>query len=436
MKQQVIIIGAGLVGPLLATLLAQNGMDVRVFERNSDLRKRPARPGKSVNITLATRGMAVLDHVGIGEQIRTLSMPVYGRVIHARDGRTEYQPYGNRRECLYSISRHTLAGCMADMAEANGIPLSFQRRCVGLDTAIPSVRLEGESGVETLSADVLIGADGAHSAVRHHMMAQARINYSQYYADHANKEIMMSADAVREAHFRTDALHIWPRGEFMLIAFPNLDGSFTCTLHLPYEGTPSYAGMKTVHDVQRLFERYLPDICPYIPNAAEQFFAHPEIPMVTVRCDPWVLEGRVALIGDAAHAIWPSYGQGANCGFEDCASLARLLTTSSSLKEGLTQYQFERLSNANAIADLSIQHFEEIRDQVGDPLFLKRKKLERLLNQLYPEQFIPLYARVSFTQMSYVEAIRQEKEQRRLVDALMQRSDPEVAISELRGMNP
>lgn len=429
MKPDTLIIGAGLVGPVLGTLLAQQGQQVEILERNSDLRLKPARPGKSINITLAERGMYVLRRIGLEAQVKQLSVPVFGRIIHGANGQCDYQPYGNHQECLYSISRHTLASCVTSYAEAHGVKIQFEHKCMGLNLSQRSLAFEANGEFYSRSAPLVVAADGAHSEVRKQWMQQSRMNYSQIYADHANKELLMSAESVKQAGLRLDALHIWPRGEFMLIAFPNLDGSLTCTLHLPFEGVQSHTALRTREDVERLFRHHMPEVLELMPDVAAQYAAHPLIPMVTVKTNPWVTHDFLALIGDAAHAIWPSYGQGANCGFEDSLTLSDCFQETGNVGEALQRYAALRKPNADAIADLSVQHFEEIRSQVGNPQFLERKALERQLNRLSPDQFVPLYNRISFTRMSYVEAIEREQQQRRLVDSILQREVEPLAVS-------
>lgn len=413
-RRSVIVVGAGIVGTVFATLLTQQGYDVRLFERHADPRGCAPRAGKSVNLTLCTRGFAALDAVGIGDEIRALSVPVYGRVIHAADGSTEAQPYGSHRECLYSISRHRLWLALLDLVDQNGVPMAFGRGCLSVDPSLGEIVLD--SG-ERLRSDLVIAADGARSAIRHALLARPQVQYSQRYADHANKELYLPPDCVQRAGLDHHALHIWPRGEFMLIAFPNLDGSLTATLHLPLEGDPSFGAIRDPAALEALFSTYFADVRPLMPTLVEDYFSHPEIPMVTVRCSPLVT-GRLALIGDAAHAVWPSYGQGANSGFEGCLLLAECLARGS-VEEALARYDHERQPDASAIADLSEDHFEEIRDSVGDPKFHDRKRLERRLNELYPEHYVPLYVRVSFSRMPYAQAVRIEKRQKRLIDDLL-----------------
>jgi kynurenine 3-monooxygenase len=418
-KKSALIVGAGLVGPVIGVLLARQGFAVELFDRNGDPRPLPAKRGKSVNLTLATRGFGALDAVGIGRQVRELSVPVYGRVIHGVDGTVEYQPYGSRGECLYSISRHRLSQVMVDLVEEAGIPIHFGHRCTGANPSLGEVRFETAGGSLTRRSDLVIGADGARSELRHRLVRHGRVQYSQRYADHANKELHLPATEALRAGLEPHALHMWPRRELMLIAFPNLDGSFTCTLHMPYEGEWSFESVRQPADVEALFARHFSDVRPLLTTLLDDYASHPEIPMVTVRCAPLTFGQRLVLIGDAAHAVWPSYGQGANAGFEDCALLADCLD-GNDIGTALETFDGLRRPDASAIADLSEQHFEEIRDRVGDPGFQARKRMERRLNELYPDRYVPQYVRVAFTNLPYSEAVRLEARQHLVVDRILE----------------
>lgn len=424
MKERVAIVGAGLIGSLLSILLTRRGYRVDVYERRADLRSRELPPGRSINLTLCTRGLEALERAGVRREVEELAVPVYGRVMHDEGGRTTFQPYGNRREAIHSISRNDLNRRLIDLAESrHGVRFHFEERCVGIDLDRPAIELrrEGSEGVRTVEAALVVGADGVFSAVRQHLQRTDRFDYSQHYVEQAYKEIPLPAEpgggwALEPPH----ALHIWPRGRFMLIGFPNLDGSFTLALHLPFEGHPSFESIRTEADLRELFEGAFPDVLPRIPDLAECFFAFPTTSMVTVRCAPWSYRGRVALVGDSAHAVVPSYGQGANCGFEDCAVLdACLDAAGGDWARALPELERLRKPNADAIADLSLRHFRELQDLVGEEAFLLRKAVERRVNELFPERFVPLYNMVSFTELSYVEALEIEGRQRTLVDRIL-----------------
>lgn len=424
--EKILVVGGGLVGSLLSTYLARQGHEVHLFERYPDFRKAKAPSGKSINLTICERGFASLDRVGVGDVVRAISVPCYGRMVHAADGSLEFQPYGNRREAIYSVSRNNLNRALLTLAlEQPSLTVHFEQRCLEVDLDKPSATFKDlRSGeVTEWQGGRLFGADGAHSAVRFRMQRALRFNYRQEYLDQAYKELNVPPTPAGNWAVDGNVIHIWPRGHYMLIGFPNLDRSFTFSLHMPFEGDPSFASIRTPEDVLRLFETSFPDALPLVPNLVEDFFGRPEASMVTIRCFPWVHGGKVALIGDAAHAIVPSYGQGANSGFEDCSILSDLLAGASSdgdWEGALNAYQARRKPNADAIGDLALEHFHELRYLVGDPDFLLRKRIERRINELFPDRYTPLYNLISFTNVPYTEALRRDREQRTLIDRMME----------------
>jgi kynurenine 3-monooxygenase len=419
----VVIIGGGLVGSLLAIFLARRGCTVRVFERKPDLRRSLLPSGRSINLTLCHRGFAALDRVGAGDAVRAIAIPAYGRAIHNETGEVVFQPYGNGGEALYSITRNELNRVLLECAEKEpGIELHFEHTCREVDFHGPAVRLEcaRTQEVHRVKTDMLFGTDGAFSAVRLQMQKTDRFDFSQEYIRQGYKELTVPAEMLDQWGLDRHALHIWPRGHFMLIGFANSDGSATLALHLPFAGEPSFASIGIEDDLLRLFSRHFPDAVGKIPNLAGNFFGRPVSSMLTVRCFPWV-RGRVALIGDAAHAIVPSYGQGANAGFEDCDFLDMCLERyGGDWEVALAAFQEERKVNADAIADLSLQHFTEIRDRIADPRFLLRKAIERKLDELFPGRYRSLYSMISFTSLTYVQAIRAAAEQEALVDRILE----------------
>lgn len=421
--ERILIIGGGLIGPVLAMHLARQGDPVEVFDSRPDPRGRNQRSGRSINLTLCERGFKALEGIGVAEEVRVLSIPIYGRAIHDRNGEVAYQPYGRRGEALYSISRDDLnRACLTFAEERFGVKIHFGQKCVQVDLGRPAACfMDSRTGqIIAREATRLIGADGVHSAVRQQMQKSLRFNYSQYYIDQEYKELTMPPASGGGWALERNALHLWPRGRYMLIGFPNLDGSFTLSLHLPLDGQPSFASLVTADDLLDLFTGSFPDVLPLMPTLVEDFFRRPVASMVTTRCFPWTHEGKVALIGDAAHAIVPSYGQGANAGFEDCAVLCECLhSAGGDWKLAFQEYERRRKPNAEAIADLALEHFREIRDLVGDPNFLLRKALERKLAERYPDEYTPLYNLVSFTCMSYLDAVRIESCQKPMVDRLL-----------------
>jgi len=423
--ERIIIVGGGLVGSLLSMFLARRGYKVSVLEKKPAPGTSSVSSGRSINLTLCHRGFEALSRVGVEEAVRSIAVPVYGRVIHGMDGTIASQPYGSHGEALHSVTRAELNRLLLDLAaRMYGVEIHFRRKCVGIDPSVPAATFRDlESGEITVEpAAAVLGTDGAFSAVRLQLQKTDRFNYSQEYIDQGYKELAVPV-AVAQAWGLEKALHIWPRGGYMLIGFPNLDGSFTLALHLPYEGEPSFASVRGEPDLLAMFSRSFPDALAHIPNLVGDFFSRPVSSMLTVRCFPWI-RGHVALLGDAAHAIVPSYGQGANAGFEDCAVLDDSLERhGGDWDAALTDYQRKRKPNADVIADLALRHFHELCDQVGDPRFLLRKAVERRLDDLYPGRFTPLYSLVSFTGLSYMEALERSREQEGIVDRILEVAD-------------
>jgi kynurenine 3-monooxygenase len=421
-ERNIVVIGAGLVGSLLANFLARLGYSVHLCERHSDPRLGAAGGGRSINLTICERGFAALELVNAGDAVRAIGVPCCGRVIHNRDGSVEFQPYGSRGEAIYSVSRNGLNRTLLELALARPeVCCSFDEKCLEVDLARSSATFQNRrsGAVVCRPADLLFGADGAYSQVRLQMQKTQRFDYAQEYLDQGYKELRLPPTAAGDWALEKNAIHIWPRGHYMLIGFPNLDGSFTVALHMPYAGEPSFASVRDEQALLALFRSCFGDALPLMPTLLRDYFAHPPTSMITVRCFPWTCNGRVALIGDAAHAIVPSYGQGANSGFEDCSVLAECLASEGSWPAALADYERRRKPNADAIAELALEHFIELRDKVGDPEFLLRKQIERWLAEIHPERFTPLYALISFTTLPYVEALARGREQEKLISWAM-----------------
>jgi kynurenine 3-monooxygenase len=427
--QRIIVAGAGLVGSLLAVYLAKKGYRVDVYDRNPDPRdaSSDARAGKAFNLTLCDRGFKALDEVGVGNLIRSISVPAYGRFVHNEQGELAYQPYGNNAEALYSILRSDMSRAMVEFAaEQPNVEFHFDEKCVGLSLSPLEVEFKHmRTGAQRREkAYLLFGADGAFSGVRTHLQRFHRVSYAQEFLDQGYKELNVPATATAEWVSEKNVLHMWPRGRYMLLGFPNPDGSFTCSLHMPFEGSVSFASLQTESAVFDFFNEKFPDVVDHIPNLVEEFNRCAPNPMVTVKCSPWTLQGKVALIGDAAHVLYPYYGQGANAGFEDCAVLMECLEEfGDDWKTVFSEYEQLRKPNMDAISEMVVEHYVEIRDLLGDPKFLLRKALERKMNQLFPDRYLPLYSMIAFTTMPYVEALRIEREQRSMIDYLMNTPD-------------
>ncbi|MFN0132811.1 MAG: FAD-dependent monooxygenase [Phycisphaerales bacterium] len=454
MIRTAIIVGDGLAGALMAVLLARDGWRVRVFERRPDPRATGYVGGRSINLALSARGLAGLAAGGLEARVRERDIiPMPGRMIHARDGTLTFQPYSkDPREAINSVSRGGLNLTLIEAAAGcAGVELVFDHLCVDVDLGAPAVVFRRSDGsIVRAGGDLVIGADGAFSAVRGVMRKTDRFEYSQTYLEHGYKELHIPAmgggtkgrrdertkakqDAVaaepvacapgsleRERFaMEPHALHIWPRGGAMMIALPNRDGSFTCTLFWPFEGEHSFAGLRTGAEVEAFFREHYADAVPLMPTLAEDFVRNPASSLVTVRCRPWRWEGKVVLVGDAAHAIVPFYGQGINCGFEDCVELAARLREHADPAEALAAYEAARKPNADAIAEMAIENFVEMRDKAGRPEFLYRKKVEQTIHGLFPDRWTPQYNLVSFSTVPYVEARRRGRELDAVIDAVV-----------------
>ena len=424
MKKEIVIIGAGLVGSLLSIYLSKRGYKVKVFERRGDMRKEKLIAGRSINLALSDRGIKALEEVGIMEEIRKIAIPMHGRYLHNADGSTAYQPYGNEGQFINSVSRGALNKKLMDLAEAHGVETFFNQRCDKADWKKNELTFEDAVNFQlsTFSFQLVFGADGAFSAARlTHQLQQDRFQYHQHYIDFGYKELNIPPGADGEFLMEKNALHIWPRGNYMLIALPNMDGSFTCTLFFPFEGDPSFTSLDSGKKVKTFFERTFTDAVPLMPTLEDDFFQNPTASLVTVKCYPWVREDKFALIGDAAHAIVPFFGQGMNCGFEDCAVLNELIGSyGDDWAAILESYQQLRKPDADAIADLALNNFVEMRDRVSDPKFLLQKKIEAAFSKKYPGKWIPAYAQVTFSpHIRYSEALKNSVRQEVIMQEIM-----------------
>ncbi|WP_375416350.1 FAD-dependent oxidoreductase [uncultured Hymenobacter sp.] len=418
------VMGAGLVGSLLSLYLARRGHSVQVIERRADPRRTGVQEGRSINLALSDRGWRALEGVGIADDIRRVGIPMYRRVIHDAQGQLSFQPYGQNGQAIYSVSRGGLNQALLDLAEADErISLRFQQQCRHLDLEQRRLHLLDTATQQPHDEPYtrLFGTDGAFSAVRAALQKTDRYDYSQHYLEYGYKELNIEGGPNGEWLLEKEALHIWPRGEFMMIALPNLDGSFNCTLYFPFEGSNSFAALETPQQVTDFFQRVFPDVLPLLPDLTGEFFRNPTSSLVTVRCFPWAYRDEVLLLGDASHAIVPFYGQGMNAGFEDCTVLNQLLDEHGDAAWPLVfnEFQTRRKPNADAMADLAVYNFTEMRDRVADPRFLLQKKIEGKIAQQFPGHWTPLYSQVTFSHTPYAEAWANGQRQDQLMAEFM-----------------
>jgi kynurenine 3-monooxygenase len=416
------LIGAGLNGPLLGIFLARRGFSVDIYERRPDMREIRIDAGRSINLALSTRGIYALKAAKLWDDMLKITVPMKGRMMHSALSELTFQPYGKEEtDVIHSISRSALNIALMDAAEDAGVRIHFQQRCTGIDLKTGALELlDEQSGTSRImESGLAIGCDGSASAIRNQMLKLYRFNFSQEYLDYGYKELAIPAGEGGKHLMEPAALHIWPRGNFMLIALPNIDGSFACILFLPFDGPDSFATINTDSDLVAFFASHFPDAAGSMPHLAETFFANPTGTMVTVKCSPWHAGNHALLLGDAAHAIVPFFGQGLNCGFEDCTTLIDLLDRHGS-QWGRVFADFEdaRKINTDAIADLAVENFVEMRDRVADPRFLFRKKVEFALEAKYPNTFVPKYAMVTFHRVPYAIAMQRGRVQDRMLTKL------------------
>lgn len=431
-QKNITVVGAGLVGSLVSIYLAKRGYKVDVYERRPDMRKADIVAGRSINLALSDRGWRGLEGVGIADEIKKIAIPMYGRAIHMKDGSSTYQAYGKDNQAIYSVSRGGINMRLMDLAEQQpNVTLHFEERCDKLDRKANELSFFNTSTNKTtnVKSDIVLGSDGAFSAVRTQMQFQSdRFDYQQFYIDAGYKELVIPAGPNGEHLIEKNCLHIWPRGSFMMIALPNMDGSFTCTLFFQMEGKVSFDTIKTKEEVMAFFKQEFPDAVPLMPTLIEDWMNNPTSSLVTVKCKPWVWDEKIALIGDAAHAIVPFYGQGMNCGFEDCVVLNELMDKHGDLNGAcLKEYETLRKPDGDAIADLAIANFVEMRDKTADKTFLLQKKIEAHFSAKHPEKWIPLYSMVTYSpHIRYSEALVNGNKQQAIMDKIMAMPDIEA----------
>lgn len=422
--KQATVIGSGLVGSLWTIYLLKAGYKVKVIERRSDMRKATMSAGKSINLAMSTRGWKALDEMGIGDEIRKISIPMFGRTMHPLSGSTTYQPYGINNQAIYSVSRGEINCKLMDIAEQKGnVEFFFNEECINADLKEGIVKLKNsETGnITELKSDVVFATDGAFSAIRYNAMQKLdRFSYSQNYIEDGYREILLPANPDGSFKLDKNTLHIWPRGRFMLIALPNFDGSYTCTLFMPFDGHEyCFNKLTSKEKVEEFFKNVFPDFFEMMPNVADAWENHPLSSLAIIRCYPW-FHGKVMLMGDAAHATVPFFGQGMNCGFEDCSVMWELMQKHkddwSKIGE---EYQVLRKPNGDAVQDLSVNNYLVMRNKVADPDFLLLQKIERRISELYPDKYFPLYTMVSFTNIEYKTALEKGNAQEATIKELI-----------------
>src|SRR5438552_7372571 len=433
MPAKFILIGSGLAGGLLGAYLGRRGYDVDLYERRADPREGNIVGGRSINLAVATRGIHALEQLGIADEVLRHAIPMRGRMIHDKSGNLHFAPYDvDPNKHINSIGRASLNTAVIEAAHRYpNVRVHFSHRCTDVDLDSATAELVDssvEAGVSPadpvrqvieVSADAIIGVDGAFSAVRQSMQKKLeQFDYDESYLAHGYKELTIPPGPDGSWQMEKEALHIWPRTSFMMIALPNPDGAFTCTLFWEFEGPRSFATTKTDDDIRRFFDEEFPDAVSVMPGLLGDFRNNPTGSLVTIRCAPWFYRGNICLVGDAAHAVVPFYGQGMNAAFEDCVVLDECLEEFRENRErAFAEYFRRRKENADALADLAVGNFIEMRDKTASKTFRAKKKLDHTLQAALPGMYLPLYTMVAFTNMPYAKAAKRAQIQDVLVYA-------------------
>ncbi len=423
-KNNISVVGAGLVGSLLSIFLAKRGHAVSVYERRPDMRSANISAGRSINLALSDRGWRGLEGAGVDAQVRDIGIAMKGRSIHNSDGKIVFQPYGQEHQANYSVSRGGLNSLLMDEAEKVGAKFYFNEKCThfNLDSGEISFENYETKKASHIKSDRCFGTDGNFSATRFAMQTSSdRFNFSQDFLDHGYKELTIVPKDGGEFAMDPNTLHIWPRGQFMLIALPNPDKTFTCTLFFPLEGEFSFESIDTPKKMHEFFNKTFPDAVPLMPNLEKDFFENPTSSLVTIRCYPWHHSDKLLLLGDAAHGVVPFFGQGMNCGFEDCVVLDKMMDQYGEDWNSLfSNFGSHRKPDADAIAHLAVENYYEMRDKVADPKFLLQKKIEAHFSSKHPDKWTPLYAMVTYrSDMRYSEALKEGLRQEEIMKKIM-----------------
>ena len=422
MATRFVLIGSGLAGGLLAAYLGRRGYAVDLYERRADPREGNMVGGRSINLALSTRGIHALEQIGIADEVLRHAIPMRGRMIHEKSGALHFVPYDvDPNKHINSIGRAALNATVIEAAlRSPNVHVKFNHKCTGVDLDSATAHLVESSVAAAVSAadsnvtargDAVIGVDGAFSAVRESMQLKIdKFQYDESYLAHGYKELTIPPRTDGSWQMEKNALHIWPRKSFMMIALPNPDGSFTCTLFWEFEGARSFATTKTDDEVRRFFEEEFADAVALMPNLLEDFRNNPTGSLVTIRCAPWFYRDKVCLVGDAAHAVVPFYGQGMNAAFEDCVVLDECLAAfPQDRQRAFAEYFLRRKENADALADLALQNFIEMRDKTASKIFRAKKRLDHFLEATLPGIYLPLYAMVTFSRIPYATAAKRAR---------------------------
>jgi kynurenine 3-monooxygenase len=420
--KKIAIVGSGLVGTLLGIYLKKRGHQVDVFDRSPDIRKINF-SGRSINLVMSNRGWKTLQDIGLEDEIKKIGIPVDKRCIHMVDSSLIYQNYGKDGECIYSLSRGVLNKRMIDLAEGVGVNFKFEQKVWDVNLKTATIQIGEDERGEWIAHDydMCFGSDGAFSRIRHRMQRQSMFNYSQEFLEIGYKELHIPANKDGTHKLDKHSLHIWPRGRFMLMALANLDGSFTCTLFMPHDGENSFEALTNKEQLITFFGLHFPDTQPVITDLVEDFFKNPTSYLVTMKCFPWTYSDKVALIGDACHAIVPFYGHGMNAGFEDITVLNEMIDKyGDDWANLLNEYENSRKPNTDAIAELSYRNFMEMSTKTADANFLLQKKIEKWFSDKHPDKWMPLYSRVTFSLQPYSEALAIGDFQNKIMEEVMQ----------------
>ncbi len=428
MPKKIVLIGAGLTGPLLAFYLSERGYHVEIYEKRSDIRYNDISAGRSINLALSVRGINALKEVGLYDKIAPYTIPMNGRNIHDLDGSEHLQPYGQKKtEVIYSISREKLNTEIMTLAESTGmVQIFFNQRCTNVSMKEKLVYITDENNCEEkiINFDIILGVDGSGSTVREAMIGEGGLDYVYKPLDHGYKELTIPPDSNGEYQMNPNALHIWPREKFMLIALPNMDASFTSTLFLPTKGPISFSTVNTDDEIVHLFNKYFPDAMPLISNLVSEYKNNPTGNLGSVYCDPWHFEDKAVILGDAAHAVVPFFGQGMNASFQDCSILNKLIGKyKSNWSLIFSEFSKSHVKNGHAIVDMALENYIEMRDHVNDPEYKKRRQLELKLERMFPEEFIPRYSMVSFHQIDYSEVYSRGEKQFNIIEEILNNYD-------------